>query len=55
MAVFEVEKSSTDIVKNGTMSDDEVVASDVRPRYLLPTSSVYFPVYFLDQDQQSVN
>ena len=35
MPVFEGEKSSTDIVNNGTMSDDEVVASDVRPRYLL--------------------
>ena len=29
MAVFEGEKSSTDIVNNGTMSEDEVVASDV--------------------------
>ena len=29
MAVFESEKSSTDIVNNGTMTDDEVVASDV--------------------------
>ena len=29
MAVFECEKSSTDTVNNGTMSDDEVVASDV--------------------------
>ena len=34
MAVFECEKSSTDIINNGTMSADEVVASDVPPRYL---------------------
>ena len=34
MAVVEGEKSSTDIAYNGTMSDDEVVASDVPPRYL---------------------
>ena len=33
MAVFEGKKSSTDIVNNGTMSADEVVASDVPPRY----------------------
>ena len=39
MAVFECEKSSTDIVNNGTMSDDEVVASDVPPRYLFTASS----------------
>ena len=35
MANFECEKSSTDIINNGTMSVDEVVASDVPPRYLL--------------------
>ena len=29
MAVFKGEKSLTDIVNNSTMSDDEVVASDV--------------------------
>ena len=29
MAVFEYEKSSNDIAINNTMSDDEVVASDV--------------------------
>ena len=34
MAVFEGKRSSTDIVNNGKMSDDEVVASDVPPRYL---------------------
>ena len=34
MAVFEGEKSSTDIVNNGTMSYHEVVESDVPPRYL---------------------
>ena len=34
MDVFEGEKSSTNILKNGTMRDDEVVASDVPPRYL---------------------
>ena len=36
MAVFEGKKSSNDIINSGTMSDDEVVASDVPPRYLLP-------------------
>ena len=35
MAVFEGKKSSNDILNNGTMSADEVVASDVPPRYLL--------------------
>ena len=35
MAVFEDKKSSNDIIINDTMSDDEVVASDVPPRYLL--------------------
>ena len=39
MDVFEGKKSSNDIINNGTMSDDEVVASDVPPRYLLDTSS----------------
>ena len=34
MAVFEGEKSSIDIISNGTLSD-EVVAFDVPPRYLL--------------------
>ena len=34
MALFECEKSSTDILNNGTMSDDEVAAFDVPPRYL---------------------
>ena len=34
MAVFEVDMSSTDIINKGTMNDDEVVASDVPPRYL---------------------
>ena len=34
MAVFEGKKSSNDITINDTMSDDEVVASDVPPRYL---------------------
>ena len=35
MAVFEGKKSSNDIIINDTMSDDELVASDVPPRYLL--------------------
>ena len=35
MAVFEDKKSSNDIIINDTMSDDEVVASDVPPLYLL--------------------
>ena len=34
MAVFEGKKSSNDILNDGIMSDDEVVASDVPPRYL---------------------
>ena len=34
MANFEREKSSTNILNNSAMSDDEVVASDLPPRYL---------------------
>ena len=34
MVVFEGKKSSNDIIINDAMSDDEVVASDVPPRYL---------------------
>ena len=34
MAVFEGKKSSNDILNDGIMSDDEVIASDVPPRYL---------------------
>ena len=34
-AIFEGKKSSNVITRNDTMSDDEVVASDVPPRYLL--------------------
>ena len=41
MAVFEVDMSSTDIINKGTMNDDEVVASDVSPRYLF--FQVQFP------------
>ena len=36
MAVFASEKSSKDITNNGTVSDDEVVASDV------PRGTCYF-------------
>ena len=36
MAGFEGKKPSNDIKINGTMSDDEVVTSDVPPWYLLP-------------------
>ena len=35
MAVFEDQKSSNDIINNDTMSDDEVVASDVPPAILV--------------------
>ena len=35
MAVFGGENSTTDVVNNGTMSHDEVVASDVPPWYLI--------------------
>ena len=35
MAVFECKRSPNDIMKDHMMSDDEVVASDVPPRYLL--------------------
>ena len=41
MAVFECEKSSNDIINNESMSDDEVVASYVPPRYLF--LSIIFP------------
>ena len=36
MAIFEGKKSSNDITNNDTISDDEVVASYVPPRYLFP-------------------
>ena len=35
MVAFESEKTSNDIMINDTMSDDEEVASDKPPRYLL--------------------
>ena len=35
MAVFEGKQSSNDIIINDTICDDEVVVSDVPPRYLL--------------------
>ena len=38
MAVFEGKKSSNDIINNDTISDDEVVASYVPPRYLFSIS-----------------
>ena len=52
MAIFESKKSSNDIVNNGTMSDDEVVASDVPPRYLFVCKEweeemLFFPKRFL--------
>ena len=34
MAVFEGKKSSNDIIINGTLRNDEVVASDVPQQYL---------------------
>ena len=34
MAIFESKKSLNDIINNGTMSDDEAVASDVPLWYL---------------------
>ena len=39
MTVFEGIRSLTDIVNNGTMSADEVVASDVPPRYLFDATT----------------
>ena len=35
MAGFECEMSSNDTINNSAMSDDEVVASDIAPRYML--------------------
>ena len=35
IAIFECKNSSNDIIIDGTMSDDKVVASDVPQRYLL--------------------
>ena len=45
MAVFEDKKSSNDIIINDTMSDDEVVASDVPPRYLFIHIRFLFTTY----------
>ena len=42
MTVFEGKKSSNDIIINDTMSDDEVVASDVPPRCLLDATTHLF-------------
>ena len=39
-AVLEDEKLWTDFINNGRMSDDEVVASDVPPRYLFISNSL---------------
>ena len=41
MALFECEKSSTDIINNGTISDDKVVASDTPPWYLFKVFSSF--------------
>ena len=41
VAIFEGKKSSNDIEKNDTMSDDEVAASDVSPRLFLFLSFVF--------------
>ena len=42
LAIFEGDKSSNDIIINDTMSDDEVVASDVPLRYLFSLASNTF-------------
>ena len=61
MAVFEGAKSSNDIVNNGTMSDDEEIASDVTPRYLFFSFCVFtvsfFPFisWFLDCSMKKKN
>ena len=44
VAVFEGRKSSDEVIINKTMSDDEVVASDVPPRYLF-----LFPLVIRDR------
>ena len=41
MAIFEGEKSSNDIIINGAMSDDGLVASDVPPRNLFNEQCSY--------------
>ena len=41
MAGFKGKKSSNDIINNDTMSDDEVVASYVPPRYLFLDARIY--------------
>ena len=40
MADFEGKKSSNDVINNETISDDEVVASYVTPRYLFGDSKI---------------
>ena len=58
MAVFERKKSSNDIINNETMSDDEVIASDVPPQYFFSFLSISprtnFP-YCLQMWRQSSN
>ena len=46
MAVVKGKKTSNDIKNNGTMSEDEVVASDVPPRYLFLFSFLF--LFFLE-------
>ena len=50
MAVFEVERSLTDMINNGKMSDYVVVASDVPPRYLLFNLYGFFLPIFNGED-----
>ena len=41
MAVFEGQNLSIDVIINDKLSDDEVVASDVPPRYLFLNNPLY--------------
>ena len=51
MAIFEGKRSSNDIMTNDTMSDDEVVASDVPPRYLFTITFTCFQFEELSQSR----
>ena len=42
MAIFRSKETSNDITINDAMGDDEVVASDVPPRYLFLSLSPFF-------------
>ena len=54
MAICEGKKSSNDITNNDTMSEDEVVASYVPPRYLLSLCTCGYGAEWYDDEVAKV-